>query len=87
MIKSSFMLEFRAETKKEDLERQAEYLKNYCPYKGYQVVKILTGISLGLNENRKGLKQPFKLVEGGRVGKVVITYRDRLTRFGFKYLE
>ena len=72
---------------KEDLERQVEYLKNYCSTKGYQVVKILTDISSGLNENRKGLKQLFKLVESGEVGKVVITYRDRLTRFGFKYLE
>ena len=72
---------------KEDLERQVEYLKNYCSSKGYQVVKILTDISSGLNENRRGLKQLFKLVEGGEVGKVVITYRDRLTRFGFKTLE
>ncbi|WP_456421817.1 IS607 family transposase [Thermococcus sp.] len=72
---------------KEDLERQVEYLKNYCSSKGYQVVKILTDISSGLNENRKGLKQLFKLVESGEVTRVIITYRDRLTRFGFKYLE
>jgi len=72
---------------KEDLERQVEYLKNYCSSKGYQVAKILTDISSGLNENRKGLKQLFKLVESGEVTKVVITYKDRLTRFGFKYLE
>jgi len=72
---------------KEDLERQVEYLKNYCSSKGYQVVKILTDISSGLNESRKGLKNLFKLVESGEITKVVITYRDRLTRFGFKYLE
>ncbi|WP_258085040.1 IS607 family transposase [Thermococcus thermotolerans] len=72
---------------KEDLERQIEYLKNYCSSRGYQVAKILTDISSSLNENRRGLKQLFKLVESGEVGKVVITYRDRLTRFGFKYLE
>ncbi|USS41034.1 IS607 family transposase [Thermococcus aggregans] len=72
---------------KEDLERQVEYLKNYCSTKGYQVTKILTDISSGLNENRKGLKKLFKLVESGEITKVVITYRDRLTRFGFKYLE
>ncbi|MDF2956327.1 MAG: putative site-specific integrase-resolvase [Candidatus Alkanophagales archaeon MCA70_species_2] len=51
------------------------------------MAKILTDISSGMNENRRGLKQLFKLVEGGEVGKVVITYRDRLTCFGFKYLE
>lgn len=72
---------------KEDLERQVRYLKNYCSSRGYQVAKILTDISSGLNENRKGLKQLFKLVESGEVTKVIITYRDRLTRFGFKYLE
>ena len=72
---------------KEDLERQVEYLKNYCASRGYQVTQILTDISSGLNENRKGLKQLFKLVESGDINKVVITYRDRLTRFGFRYLE
>ncbi|ANF22233.1 IS607 family transposase [Thermococcus piezophilus] len=72
---------------KEDLERQVEYLKNYCSTKGYQVTKTLTDISSGLNENRKGLKELFKLVESGETTKVIITCRDRLTRFGFKYLE
>ncbi|NJE06035.1 IS607 family transposase [Thermococcus sp. M36] len=72
---------------KEDLERQVEYLKNYSSSKGYQVAKIITDISSGLNENRRGLKQLFKLVEDGEVTKVIITYRDRLTRFGFEYLE
>ncbi|KUH31602.1 hypothetical protein APY94_12185 [Thermococcus celericrescens] len=72
---------------KEDLERQVEYLKNYCSAKGYKVAKIITDISSGLNENRKGLKQLFKLVESGEVTKVVITHKDRLTRFGFGYLE
>jgi len=72
---------------KEDLERQVEYLKNYCSTKGYHVTKIITDISSGLNENRRGLKQLFKLVESGEVTKVLITHRDRLTRFGFKYLE
>ena len=72
---------------KEDLERQVEYLKNYCSAKGYHVTKIITDISSDLNENRKGLKQLFKLVESREITKVVITYKDRLTRFGFKYLE
>nr|WP_246112342.1 IS607 family transposase [Thermococcus aciditolerans] len=72
---------------KEDLERQIEYLENYSSSKGYQVAKIITDVSSGLNENRRGLKQLFKLVESGEVTKVVITCRDRLTRFGFKYLE
>ena len=29
----------------------------------------------------------FKLVEGRSVDVVLITYKDRLTRFGFEYIE
>jgi len=72
---------------KEDLERQIENLKSYCATKGYKVAKILTDIASGLNENRKGLRKLFRLVESGEITKVVITYKDRLTRFGFRYLE
>ena len=72
---------------KEDLERQVEYLKGYCTTKGYKVARIITDIASGLNEDRKGLRQLFRLVESGEITKVVITCRDRLTRFGFRYLE
>jgi len=72
---------------KEDLERQIEYLKGYCATKGYKVARIITDIASGLNENRKGLRQLFRLVENGEITKVVIAYKDRLTRFGFRYLE
>ena len=72
---------------KNDLEGQVEYLKNYCKEKNYNIKEIITDIGSGLNENRKGLKKLFKLVKEGEVNKVVITTGDRLTRFGFKYLE
>jgi len=72
---------------KEDLERQVEYLKGYCTTKGYKVARIITDIASGLNEDRKGLRQLFRLVESGEITKVVIACRDRLTRFGFRYLE
>lgn len=44
--------------------------------------------SSGLNEKRKGLKELLKAVksEDGKV-KVYVTNKDRLTRFGYSYLE
>lgn len=72
---------------KRDLERQIEYLKEYCSAKGYKVIDILTDVASGLNEKRKGLKKLFEYVVNGKVNVVVISYKDRLTRFGFKYLE
>ena len=66
---------------REDLERQVEYLKDYCSSEGYQVLKILTDFSSGLNGSRRGLKQLFKLVEGGEVGNVqIITTKGELGR-------
>ena len=72
---------------REDLERQINYLTNYATAKGYKVVEILKDIASGLNTQRKGLLRLFKLVEGRSVDIVLITYKDRLTRFGFEYLE
>ncbi len=72
---------------KEDLERQINYLTNYATAKGYRVVEVLKDIASGLNTQRKGLLRLFKLVEGRSVDVVLITYKDRLTRFGFEYLE
>ncbi|MEM1627197.1 MAG: IS607 family transposase [Sulfolobaceae archaeon] len=73
--------------KKEDLEKQINYLTNYATAKGYKVVEVLKDIASGLNTQRKGLLKLFKLVEGRSVDVVLITHKDRLTRFGFEYLE
>lgn len=50
--------------------------------------KVFQDKSSGLNEKRKGLKALLHAVksEEGKV-KVCITNKDRLTRFGFSYLE
>lgn len=75
------------EEEKDELDKQVEHLKNYCTARGYHVVKVITDISSALDEDREGLKELFKLVESGEITKVVITSKDRLTRFGFRYLE
>lgn len=49
---------------------------------------VFKDFASGLNENRKGLKQLLAEVERDSGPKVVyITNKDRLTRFGFSYLE
>jgi putative resolvase len=70
-----------------DLERQVEYLTQYCSSKGYRVVDILSDIASGLKTDRRGLLKLFDYVVNRHVDVVVVTYRDRLTRFGFEYLE
>ncbi len=72
---------------KSDLERQVEYLTQYCSSKGYRVTDVLSDIASGLKTDRKGLLKLFNYVINRQVDVIVVTYRDRLTRFGFEYLE
>jgi len=72
---------------KGDLERQKQSLLDYAKSKGYNIVTVLEDVASGLNENRKSLNKIFDIVEGKKVGLVIVAFKDRLTRFGFKYLE
>jgi putative resolvase len=70
-----------------DLERQKQSLLEYAKSRGYEVVAVLEDVTSGLNEKRKSLSKLFDLVEERRIGVVIVAFKDRLTRFGFSYLE
>lgn len=72
---------------KSDLERQIKYLTQYCSAKGYRIVDVLSDVASGLKTNRRGLLKLFNYVVTKHVDVIVVTYKDRLTRFGFEYLE
>jgi predicted site-specific integrase-resolvase len=62
-------------------------LTQYCSSKGYRVVDALSDVASGLKTDRKGLLKLFDYVVNRQVDVVVVTYRDRLTRFGSEYLD
>lgn len=68
-----------------DLDRQVWFLIESVS--DLQNVIVLSEVGSGLNDKRKKLKQLLKMVMNNEVNRVFITYRDRLTRFGFYYLE
>src|SRR5260370_36866722 len=47
----------------------------------------LTGSGSGLNTERKSLQRLLALVQDYQVAEVVVTFSDRLTRFGLSYLQ
>ena len=67
---------------KEDLERQREYMK-----KRYPEYKIIEDIGSGINFNRQGLRKIIKLGIEGKIERLVVAYKDRLTRFGYELIE
>jgi excisionase family DNA binding protein len=86
-IKAVVYARVNSSDQKSDLERQIQYLTQYCSSKGYRVVDVLSDVASGLKTDRRGLLKLFNYVVNRQVDIVVITYRDRLTRFGFEYLE
>lgn len=74
-------------SQREDLDRQLELLKTYCIANGEKPAHVLSDVASGLNENRSGLNALMRLVFGRKISKVVVTYKDRLTRFGFDYFK
>ena len=76
-----------SQKQKGDLEGQRQSLLDYAKSRGYEVVAVLEDVASGLNEKRKSLSKLFDLVEERRIGVVVVAFKDRLTRFGFSYLE
>ncbi|TEB05702.1 hypothetical protein Psch_02743 [Pelotomaculum schinkii] len=70
-----------------NFQRQKERLIAYAVEKGYQVKAVYTEIASGLNENRRELAKIAKVATKGEIDVIVIEYKDRLARFGYKYLE
>lgn len=65
-----------------DLERQIEIMKiNYPEY------EIITDIGSGLNLKRKGLEKIIDMSIKGEIEEVIVTYKDRLARFGYDLIE
>jgi predicted site-specific integrase-resolvase len=69
---------------KSTLESQAERLAAYCAARGYQVVKVVKEVGSGVNASRPKL---LALLEDQSIGLIVAEHQDRLTRFGFRYLD
>jgi putative resolvase len=67
-----------------NLERQAGRLADYCAARGYQVAQVVKEAASGVNDSRPQL---LALLKDTSVTRIVVEHRDRLTRFGFHYLE
>ena len=70
---------------KGDLDRQVTFLLEnvddlYRPI-------VLKEVGSGLNDKRSKIQELIRLVLDGKVNRVFVTYKDRLTRFGYHYLE
>lgn len=71
---------------KEDLNRQVKYISDFCCAKGY-AFRIIQDIGSGLNYNKKGLRELVSLILKNEIERIVVSYKDRLIRYGYEFLE
>ena len=69
---------------KDNLEKQTDRLISYANAKGYKIEKVIKEIGSGLNDERKGL---ISLLKDKSINLIIVEHKDRLTRFGFNYIE
>ena len=69
---------------KNDLENQINLLKQFCFANGYQINRIFQDVASGVSfEKRKDFFKMLDDVIEGKVERIIITYKDRLSRVGF----
>ena len=66
---------------REDLVRQVALLESFCAANGW-TYETIQDLGSGLNDRKKGLGTLIRRICSGEVGRLVITHKDRLLRFG-----
>lgn len=75
----------QGQVKQGDLDRQVSYIISQIPDLRNLVVLKETGS--GLNSKRKKIQQLIRMIMNDEVNRIFVTYKERLTRFGFEYIE
>ena len=75
-----------SQDQKEDLKRQTEELKQYCHENGLERIEVIEEVGSGMNYSKRGLRKLVNMIERKEVDRVVISFKDRLLRFGSELL-
>jgi predicted site-specific integrase-resolvase len=66
---------------KPDLETQKQVLESYCRLH-FGPFEIISDLGSGMNYHKRGLRRLLERLLNDEVGRLVITNKDRLLRFG-----
>ncbi|MCS5696646.1 IS607 family transposase [Desulfofundulus thermocisternus] len=72
---------------KGDLDRQVESVRKKFDHRLFDEILVIADVSSGLNDRRKGLLKLMQMAREGKITDLAVSYKDRLTRFGFNYLK
>ena len=66
---------------KEELDRQKQILELFCSKNDWRY-EIITDFGSGMNYYKKGLTRLLESILDDQIGRLVLTHKDRLLRFG-----
>lgn len=69
---------------RKNLTAQSKRVQEFCTARGWVVNVVVEECGSGLNDSRKKLE---KLLADQTITRIVVEHKDRLTRFGFNYIE
>lgn len=69
---------------KKNLETQADRVSQFCNVNGWIVHEVIKEFGSGLNDSRPKLE---KLLKENKATRIIVEHKDRLTRFGFNYIN
>lgn len=72
---------------KNELQNQILHLENYASGRGIIIDRYIKDVGSGINYNNKGLNEIIDLITGNKVDELILSYKDRLVRFGFEIIE
>jgi putative resolvase len=74
-------------SQKNHLVDQEKLIEIFAASKGIILLGILSDLGSGINFNRKNFLNIIDSILNREIDKIVITYEDRLTRFGFSLIK
>lgn len=73
---------------KNDLINQLELIKNFCIARGWKIDGVYKDVASALDfDKRKDFQILLNEVLAYKIARIVVSYKDRLTRRGFKFFE
>lgn len=74
-------------SQKEEMKYQKEALENFSINSGNPIDEYLSDIGSGIDFKRKNFLKIINMIEKREISELIITHKDRLTRFGFDLIE
>ena len=74
-------------SQKKEMLNQRKTIESFSISKGIVINEYLSDIGSGMNFKRKNFLKIIDMIENKEISKLIVTYKDRLTRFAFDLIE